>query len=244
MNIFWSIFLGILQGLTEFLPISSSGHLVLVQSLIPGFSQPGVLFYVVLHAGTLLAVIFYFRETISKMSARYLALLVVGTIPVAIFGFIFQSAVEGLFQSTRLVGIALLITAAMNYMTDKWVPKTKTIGLKNALVIGIAQAFAIVPGISRSGTTIFAGTKMGVVKKKAAEFSFLLSVPAVLGANILQALTHAGNTNFNLSFYILGFVGAAVSGYIAIGLVFRLLRQRRFTIFAIYCAALGLLTIF
>lgn len=243
MNIFWSILLGILQGLTEFLPVSSSGHLVLAQNLIPGFSQPGVLFDVVLHAGTLFAVIFYFREKILNIGKKDLVLLAVATIPAAVFGFFLQDYIETLFLITKLVGLALLVTAAMNYLTDKVNPKQQKINIKNAAAIGIAQALAIIPGISRSGATIFAGSTLGIKKKKAAEFSFLLSIPAVFGANVLQFAKHGLNSGLDQSFYIVGFLSAFISGYVAIGAVFKLLQKKRFTYFAFYCAVIGVLAL-
>ena len=168
MNLFSSVFLGILQGLTEFLPVSSSGHLVLVQHLIPGFSQPGVLFDVVLHLGTFFSIVIYFRKAILKISRRYFFLIAVGTVPAVFFGLLFQSAIEDLFRSVQVVGFALLITAMMNYLTDRETKRGKKIPLKTAGIVGLAQAFALIPGISRSGSTIFVGTRLGITKKKAA----------------------------------------------------------------------------
>jgi len=119
VNLFTSILLGILQGLTEFLPVSSSGHLVLAQEFMPDFSQPGVLFDVTLHAGTLLAIIFYFRRTILKIKARYLLLLGLATIPAALVGFFFNSAIEGFFKNIKIVRFALIFTALLNFLTEK-----------------------------------------------------------------------------------------------------------------------------
>lgn len=243
MNFFWAALLGILQGLTEFLPVSSSGHLVIAQNLIPDFTQPGVLFYVVLHAGTLLAIIIYFRDTILKITGRYLLLLAIGTVPAAIFGLLFQSAIERLFLSTLFVGFALLVTGALNYLTDIAAKKTDKLTVKLSWLVGFAQAFAIIPGVSRSGTTIFTATRLGLEREKAAEFSFLLSVPAVLGATILEALTYAKTSDINLSFYFVGFLAALMSGYLAIGVVLKILKEKRFRLFAIYCLVVGSLVI-
>jgi undecaprenyl-diphosphatase len=245
MTFFHSIFLGILQGLTEFLPVSSSGHLVIAQELIPSFEQPGVLFDVVLHAGTLIAILFFFRKKILSLSQKYLAMLIIGTIPAVFVGIFFSSYIENLFTSLTVVGFALLLTAVMNFMTDKGIlKKVRKIGpnkgLPLSLIIGVFQAFAIVPGISRSGATIFAGSKFGFTKKQAAEFSFLLSVPAVFGANVLQFSKYGGDNNINIFYYLIGFLAAFISGYLAIGFVIKTLLAKKFKYFAVYCAVVGL----
>ena len=154
MNPVWAIILGTIQGLTEFLPISSSGHLVITQKLIPGFSQPGVLFDVVVHLGTLFAVLVFFRKKILSLKKQYIFLLLAGTVPVALIGFFFATPIESLFENVRLVGFALLLTGFVNLLTDKANGKTKEISFSNSFFIGLAQAVAIIPGISRSGTTI------------------------------------------------------------------------------------------
>jgi undecaprenyl-diphosphatase len=241
VDIFSSIFLGILQGLTEFLPVSSSGHLVLAQHLIPGFSQPGVLFDVTLHAGTLLSIVIYFRKKILKISKNYLLLLAIGTVPAVVFGFLFRTVIEGFFLSTRLVGLALIATSVMNFLTDRAKSKRKTFSYQDSALVGLTQALAIIPGVSRSGSTIFTATSLGIKRREAAEFSFLLSVPAVLGANILQFLTYTKNAGLELDFYLFGFGAALVTGYLAIGATLRLLKEKRFKFFAFYCLGLGLL---
>lgn len=244
MNIVTAAFLGIVQGLTEFFPVSSSGHLVLVQTLIPTFQQPGVLFDVVLHGGTLFAVLAYFRKKIFKLSINYYLLLVVGTIPAVIIGLLFNSAIENLFTDAVLVGGALLISALFNYLTDKNKPKKEKITFKDSIIIGTFQALAIIPGVSRSGSTIFGGTKLGIPKIKAAEFSFLLSVPAVAGAVVLETYKYGFDLAHGMSFYIVGFIAAFISGYFAISAVLKLLAEKKFKIFAIYCLILGFLAFF
>ncbi len=243
MNILLAVLLGIIQGITEFLPVSSSGHLVIAQSMIPGFSQPGVLFDVILHAGTLFAIFIYYRKVIRKLSRRYILLILIGSIPAAIFGYIFLNYVEGFFTNLKIVGFALLITALFNYATDKAKPIGTKISEKRSLFIGLAQAFALIPGISRSGATISVGTNLGIKRKKAAQFSFLLSVPAILGANFIQIVTHGGSGELALVTYLAGFFSALVAGYISIGIVLKLLIGRRFSIFAIYSAVLGIVLI-
>ncbi len=239
MGNFYALILGIVQGLTEFLPVSSSGHLVIVQNMIPGFDQPGILFDVVLHAGTLLAVLVYFYKRILKLDKNTYKLLAIGTIPAVIVGFFLQDIIELLFGSVKLVGVALLITATFNYLVDEAKPSAKKLNEKGSLIVGLFQAFAIIPGISRSGSTIFAGVKNGVQKQKAAEFSFLLSVPVIFGATLVQLLNYAGGTAGQLSFYLIGFVAAFLSGLLAIKIVFKTLLSGSFRIFAVYCFLLG-----
>lgn len=239
MTIVQSIFLGILQGLTEFLPVSSSGHLVMVQYFMPNFDQPGVLFDVVLHAGTLIAVFIYFRKTLFKLSKKYLYLLFLGTIPAILFGLTFKTTIEGFFINIELVGFALLITALLNLMTDYLKSKKQRISPKKAIIIGIAQALAIVPGISRSGSTIFIASKLGVDKEKAAEFSFILSIPAIVGANILQFYSYGPKIGGDIWTYLTGFMAALIAGYFAIGVAIKLLLNKRFRIFAYWAFVAG-----
>lgn len=243
MNVFWALLLGIIQGLTEFIPVSSSGHLVLAQTIISDFEQPGVLFEVFLHAGTLLSIIFYFRKIIFRIKLNYWLLIFLATIPAGLFGFFFQSPLESLFESSRVVGFALIITAILNFLTDKVNPSKGPITSKNAFLIGIAQAVAIVPGISRSGTTIFAGSALGIEKKEAAKFSFLLSVPAVVGANLLQFYSHGSDRNGNPALFIVGFFAAFVSGYFAIKVVYKFLTESKFKYFALYTLFVGVLAL-
>lgn len=241
MNIFWASLLGMVQGFTEFLPVSSSGHLVIVQSLIPGFTQPGIVFDVVLHAGTLLAVIIYFRQSLFTLPLKYIVLLVSGALPAALIGFLFQGIFEDLFSNVKAVGAALLITSAMCFLTDRMKDKKNKISLLDSLTIGFAQAIAIVPGVSRSGSTIFAGKALGIEGKKAAEFSFLLSIPTVAGANILQFVTHQEVLEIEPLPYLFGFVFAAVAGYVAIKVAFKYLNEGKFKLFGVYTFVLGIL---
>jgi undecaprenyl-diphosphatase len=239
MDLLSSILLGVLQGLTEFLPVSSSGHLVIAQQLIPNFIQEGVLFDVFLHAGTVLAVLYYFRKSILKLTPKYLLFLLIGTIPAGLVGFFFSTPIEILFANISVVGFALLFTAVLNFMTDRLKVKKQEISIKNSLLIGVAQAIAIIPGVSRSGSTIFAGTSLGLKREKAAEFSFLLSVPAIVGANVLQFFKYGPDGIGNMGIYIAGFLAAFLSGIFAINLVLKFLLSSRFKIFAFYCFLLG-----
>ncbi len=243
MNILNAIVLGIVQGLTEFLPVSSSGHLVIAQSLFGGFYQPGVLFDVILHLGTALSTLVFFRSRIFSIKSNFLGLIVIGSIPAGIVGFIFSDFIESIFSSTTVVGIALLLTGIMNWQTDKSWGRRKFLGKIDAFFVGIAQAFAIIPGISRSGSTIFAATSLGVDRAEAAEFSFLLSVPAIAGASLYQLAKYAGEGGASFGVYLFGFLAAFVSGLIAISLAIRFLTEKRFKIFAFYCFFVGLLAV-
>ena len=148
MNYIWSLFLGLLQGFTEFLPVSSSGHLVLFQSLIPGFSQPGVLFDVCLHFGTLFAVLFFFRKKLFKLSFKYILYIIVATIPAVIVGFLFKDSISILFSSVEVVGVALVLTGLFNFLTSKQKEEGKSLDYKKSIFIGLMQAFAIIPEIN------------------------------------------------------------------------------------------------
>ena len=243
MNIFQAVVLGIVQGFTEFLPVSSSGHLVLLQSLIPGFSQPGVLFDVYLHFGSLLAILLYYYKRILTLEKNYLIIVVLASIPAAILGFILKDYIDVIFQSTKLVGIALIITGVMNLKTDSNRESNVKINKKSGLIIGLFQAFAILPGISRSGSTIFAGTWQGLKKEKAAEFSFLLSVPAILGANILEIFKNRNEGLININ-YIVGIICSFIFGFICIKIMLNILIKGKFKYFGYYCLLLGLISLF
>lgn len=243
MDVITASILGIVQGLTEFLPVSSSGHLVLGGHLLTNYRQPGVFFEALLHAGTLLAILFYFKKDIIKLDRKYIFFLIVGSIPAAVFGYLFNPFFERLFENPRLVGFALLLTGVFNLMTDKKVKKEDKLNLKKSTIVGFFQALAIIPGISRSGSTIFAGTRAGMKKQEAAKFSFLLSVPAVVGANILQFAKYGGSLKGNLLSYLAGFVFSFIAGFFAIKVVLKSLRERKFKYFAYYCFLVGIATI-
>jgi len=236
-----AIILGLVQGLTEFLPVSSSGHLVIFQKFLE-FESPGIVFEVMVHLATSLAIIVCFRRRIFEAKREYLYPIVIGSIPAAAVGLLFRGAIEGLFESMAVVGLALIVTGVMNFMTDKAHTRRERVSAVDSLFIGLAQAFAIIPGISRSGSTIFAGTSMGIDRKAAAEFSFLLSVPVVLGANFLE-LSQAEISLGSVDVYLFGFAAAFVSGIIAIKVVIRILVERVFKYFGLYAIVAGLLTI-
>ena len=241
MNYFQALVLGVVQGLTEFLPVSSSAHLVLIQSLFPSFYQPGVLFDVILHLGTLFAILFYFRKDFFKLSFSYLKFIVIATIPAVAVGFLFSDQIELLFKNIRLVGVALILSAIFNFISDKKQKASSLLNNKKSFIIGVFQALAITPGVSRSGSTIFAGVVSGLDRKEAARFSFLLSVPAVLGANVLQILKYGFDSQINFGVYSLGFLASFVSGFLAISLALKFLLSRNFKVFAFYCLILAVI---
>lgn len=274
MNFLTSIILGLIQGLAEFLPISSSGHLSLFQHFFGlETAENGNLFFdVLLHLGTLIAVFIYYWEDIrdmaveffrmcaelmgkrepartpeSRSTRRLLLLIVVGTLPLLLILPI-KSKIESLYDNTWFVGIALLVTGCILFLSDRLAKGRKTeknATLKDVLLVGLGQAVATVPGLSRSGTTIAAGMMLGLDRKFAVRYSFLLSLPAVIGANLLTLIdaVQAGIDLSMLPVYIVGVCVAAMSGYFAIGVVKRLTDEGRFGKFAYYCWGVGALTI-
>lgn len=239
MDFLFGVFFGLVQGLTEFLPVSSSGHLVIVQALFPKYAQPGIFFDVVLHAATLFAVIYYFWPQLAKLKLAEIKYYVVATIPAAIVGYLLKDTVDTLFSSLLLVGLALLITSVLDFSIDLAKKDSAKLTLKNTFLIGVAQALAILPGISRSGSTIFAARMQGIEKKAAAQFSFLLSIPAIAGANLLELLGGGIPAQINTGLYIGGFLAAFVSGLLAIKLVLNLLVENKFKFFGWYCLLVG-----
>lgn len=242
MNILYTTLLGAIQGLTEFLPVSSSAHLAIMQSLIPSFSQPGLLFDVLIHLGTTLAVLIYFRRTLLKISLQEMVLLALATLPAVIIGFLFRDILAGMFQDTKSIGWQLVVTGVLNFFVVSSLTKSKRINGLDALLMGVAQAIAIVPGISRSGATIFTGVKLGIDKKRVAEFSFLMSIPAILGANALEIYSNRAELGAIDMSYFAGFLAAFIVGFLSIGFLMKIISERGYVVFAVYCIILGLIT--
>lgn len=255
MDIFSACLLGLIQGLTEFLPVSSSGHLAITQHFLPGFEQPGLLYDVLLHAATTLAVIIYFRSDIQKLlfcfftpieqsrRDRHVALmLILGSIPTAIIGFSGKDFFEGLFENLTVIGAMLLVTATLLTLAEKIRKDGRPIDKVNrgdALLVGIAQGMAIIPGISRSGSTIACLLLRGIDGEAAARFSFLLALPAVGGAMLLSLKDVQHISSTDLPAYGLGAIVAFVSGLFAIRCLMNVVRRRRLVGFAIYCLLVG-----
>ncbi|MCX5777080.1 MAG: undecaprenyl-diphosphate phosphatase [Candidatus Firestonebacteria bacterium] len=244
---FWeAILLGIVQGLTEFLPVSSSGHLVIVQSFIKDFKQPGVLFDVTLHLGTVIAVVIYFRKRLLEIfkNLRLLGLVLTATAVTGVIGYTFKDTFEAMFSNVRLIGAGLIITAIVLLFAERVKPGNKTekeINWLQALFIGLIQGVAIIPGISRSGSTISAGLFAKLDRKFAAEFSFLLSVPAVLGAAVLESrhLTKADMLNIDIVVYLAGLLVAAITGFFCTKLLVNIIQKQKLYYFSIYLLIIG-----
>lgn len=246
---FWdAIILGLVQGLTEFLPISSSGHLVLFQHL---FGLKNMLpFDVLIHFGTLLAVIVYYRRELYNMALsplfpsrvkgtrRTLLLVVISSVPTAAMGLGFKNFLEGTFDSLAALGVCWLLTAGLLFAASRLregFEIAERMTVSDALLIGLFQGISILPAVSRSGATIVAGMLCGLRPREAANFSFLLSIPAILGANLLEFKYLSGLSNSEWQIYILGAVIAAISGYAAIWAMIKLLQRRIISPFAWYC---------
>lgn len=254
MELSWwqGLFLGLVQGLTEFLPISSSGHLVLAEHMV-GFQPPGVFFEVVVHVATLLSVVVAYRARIGVLLGglfrgereawRYSLLLIIASVPAAVAGIALKDYFEQTFHSMTALGWQFLITAVLLWSTKLALPRAtgKQVTLAQSLLIGIGQAVAIVPAISRSGATIAAGMWSGLEAEAAAEFSFLMSIIVIAGSALLEARNiPPGSGVFSLGL-LTAFVASAVSGLFAIRFLVGLLRHRKFHLFAPYCAVLGVL---
>ncbi len=255
MSFWYSPLLGLLQGLTEFLPVSSSGHLALVQMLIRGFEQPGVVFDAMLHVGTALAVVWYERHQIVRWighpeGLRLLGLLAVGTLATGVLAFPLRGLAESAFERAALVGVFLIMTGCVVAGTRALAGGSSdqaTTTWKQALVVGLIQGVAVFPGISRSGVTIAASLAAGLDRAWAARFSFLMSVPTILAVTVLEVIGERDQiTGAGPGFLIACVVGAlvaGVAGYVALGIVVRTLSSHSFHRFAWYCLPVGLLVL-
>ncbi len=251
MEIFQSIVLGIVQGLTEFIPVSSSGHLILVPWVLK-WKDPGLTFDVALHMGTLLALILYFWKDWLDIFKRWkeplLWLIAVGCIPAAIFGYKFDKYFETVFRSPLLIASFLIGMGLLMLVAEKISKKERSIesiNIKDAVEIGFAQVLALMPGVSRSGITMTAGLFTGLNRETAARFSFLLATPIILGAGLLK-LRHVvkhGIPGSEFYPFIIGTFFAAVSGYFAIKYLLKYLRNHSFYIFVWYRLILGAIVI-
>jgi undecaprenyl-diphosphatase len=251
MNLFQVMLLSIVQGFTEFLPISSSGHLAIFQKIL-GFTQPVVVFDILLHVGSLLAILLFFNKKLLMIfSKKYLILLGIGTVPAILFSLLFDKTIETTFSSMRIIGILFIINAVILLSTKFIHPKTKNQRLKasdqqpmtnrNALLIGISQAIAILPSVSRSGATITSALWLGIQPVDAFEFSFFLAIPAIIGAFVFKIKDVAVYGSQDLVFGIVGMLVSMVISYFALGLLQRVLKSANFFWFGIYCGILGLI---
>jgi len=259
--------MGIVQGLTEFLPVSSSGHLVLFGSFLGIKTDTGIVFEILLHIGTLISVVFvFYRDILGMIKAFFemasdiakghglglkknphrvmLIMVIVATVPTGLMGVLLGGYFERVFASVTMVSVMLIVTGTLLYMANNIKPGSKDTGdvkISDALIIGVFQGLAITPGISRSGSTIFAGLTRGFSRELATRFSFVMSIPAILGAAILEFWKYYGEGALtgSLTTAFAGMTAAAVAGTIAIRFLVEIIKKRKLSYFSYYCWIVG-----
>lgn len=260
MSIIQAIILGLVQGLTEFIPVSSSGHLVAFHQLF-GSSTNDLTFDIALHVGTLAALIIYFHKDIMMLikgffgktqHTRLVWFIVLATIPASVLGFLFSSKAETAFRSLELVALNMLIFGVIMLLAEKYAIKYRSkakdlteINTKQALVVGFAQSLAVIPGVSRSGSTITAGLFAGINRVSATRFSFLLGIPIIAGAT-LKVLTESQSVavmRSEWSIFVIGTTTALISGMFAIGFLLKYLSNHTLAVFAYYRIAFGVVVL-
>lgn len=269
LDILSAIILGAVQGLSEFLPISSSGHLALIPHLLG--VETGLAFDTVLHIGTLIAIFTFFWKDIVNLikgfilsiidlsegidkfkeglntiaEKRFAWLIIIGTIPTGIIGILFKDAVETVLRGTIFIGFFLIVTGIILYYSERHSSgniTAKDMSFKKAAIVGICQGLAVLPGISRSGSTIASGLCLGLEREYAARYSFLLSVPAVIAAGVLQ-IKDIANIDASMTVLLAGFLSSVIFGYLAIKLLMKMIKGWSLDIFAYYCWIVGILTL-
>lgn len=260
MSLIEAIILGILQGLTEFLPVSSSGHIELGKALLNVQGADDATFTIIVHGATVLSIMVVFWKTIWELiqglfrfqwdtETQYIAKLALSMIPVGLVGVFFEDEINALFEGRIvMVGCFLILTGGILFLTKLERKETKEVGFKDALIIGAMQAIAILPGISRSGTTISTALALGISREKATRFSFLMVLAPILGATILKAKDllemSAGTTQeIATTSYLAGFVAAFLSGVIACNWMIALVNKGKILYFSIYCFIIGAIAI-
>jgi len=249
MSVLEAILLGVVQGLCEFLPVSSSGHLLIVSGLL-GLETPGLLLEVALHGGTLIAVCIHFWRDILHMvlhpvKDKTLRLLVVATLPAVVATLVLGDLLDAIF-SGALLGVSFLLTTAVLWFSSVYKGEKKELSYEEAGIMGAAQGFALLPGLSRSGTTISGGLIAGVEKESAARFSFLMSIPAILGALVFQIkdiITEGIPASLPALPLLVGIAVAALSGLFAIRFMMELIKRAKLKWFGVYTLALGILVL-
>ena len=274
MDLIEAFILGVLQGITEFLPISSSGHLALGKILLGSEVESGITYEVVVHFGTLVSIMYYYRTELSRLfgsgvrfllnsakekesaDVHFLGMILISMIPAFMVGFTLKDHVEAIFSNPLLVSLMLLITGFLLFST-KFIPNRiqengtshvaaagggAPIGIAKSFAIGLAQACAMIPGISRSGSTITTALWLGVDRETAANFSFIMVIPVIGGAMLLQVLDllEVGIQGAALQVLVVGFLSSAISGYFALKYLIIILKKSGFYLFSFYCWAVGL----
>ncbi len=261
MSLLEAILIGIIQGATEFLPISSDGHLVLIPAVF-GLSQPDLVMIGLVHAGTLLAILTYFardlwtigrawlaglrrRDPLGSPDARLGWYMLLGSVPAGVVGLLLKDFFERQFQSPTVAAVGLLVTAAVLVIGERLLRGTKSLErltAVDALIVGLVQVTALLPGVSRSGTTIAAGLWRGLDRPTAARFSFLVGLPAIAGAGLLSILDiFSARGSLPMGHYAAAFVAAALVGYLCIAFLLSWVKRHSLYIFAVYCALFGTL---
>lgn len=258
MDVLDAIILGVIQGFTEFLPVSSSGHLELGKAILGDNSIPeeSLLFTVILHFATALSTIVVFRKDIVEIitsllkfswneNTQFVSKIVISMLPAVVVGLLFEEELESFFGGNiAFVGAMLLVTALLLWLADRSKNTGNTVTFKNALIIGLSQAVAMLPGISRSGATISTSVLLGNDKSKAARFSFLMVIPLIFGKiakDILGGELTTQATNFNT--LGIGFIAAFISGLVACTWMIKLVKKSKLSYFSIYCVIVGLIAI-
>lgn len=248
------IILGIIQGLTEFLPVSSSGHLAVFERLF-NITSDNLFLETAMHLGTLFSLLVYFRKKIidlvtgayreirnresNKASTHYMLYVIIGILPAAIAGILFNEHIKNAFSNMIIVGMLFIVTGCI-LLGTRWVKHANTLNGRNALLIGIMQIFALLPGISRSGMTISTGVFAGLKREDAADFSFFMAMPLILGSFIKEFIDAGMSISLEI---IVGIVVSFVSGYAAIILLYKILKTRKFYLFSIYMIPMGIAVI-
>lgn len=238
MTLIQALLLGLLQGLTEFLPVSSTAHLVIAQNFL-GLNQPPIVLDVVIHLATAMATVIVLWPVIKKINLRLIKFIFIALIPTGILGLWFKQWEELIFGSLIFSAVTLIINGFILLLPKLVKNKSKDLNSKNSLLIGTAQGLAVLPGISRSGATIVAGLLTGIKPSDAYNFSFLISLPAIAAAMLLQLADLPAGQWFNPGLLV-GFAAAFISGLFALKLLKKFVSQGKFSFFAYYCLALGL----
>ena len=252
-DLFKIVILALVQGITEFLPISSSGHLSILKTFLD-INSDGALIEVVLHAGTLMSILLFYRKRLSKIfkrilnkdeeSLRFFSCVIVAIIPIGIIGFIFGDSIEYLFNNTKLVCLFLIITGIFLIFSNFWRSKISSFNTRKSFLIGLAQMFAILPGMSRSGLTIGMGNIIGIDARKSAEFSFIIAIPVLTGVIVKYFLNLEWDSiSISINYLFLGLIISFITGLLSLRWLISLLEKGKFWYFGLYCIFVGLISL-